>query len=44
MTRQPLSSADRDALIAQATSAGHCWFVVCVGAALAIFAGVIHIG
>lgn len=26
-----LSIADRDTLILQASSAAHCWFVVCVG-------------
>jgi len=41
--RYPLSCADRDALIVQATSAAHCWLVVCAGAVLAALASLIHI-
>lgn len=43
MSRRPLSTADRDTLILEATSAVHCWFVVWAGAVLAVFAGLIRI-
>lgn len=43
MTCRPISTADRETLIQQATSAVQCWLVVGAGAALAILAGVIHI-
>jgi hypothetical protein len=36
--RRPISLADRDILILQATSAVHCWFVVLAGAAFVALA------
>jgi len=43
MARRPLSSAERDALILQATSAARCWLVVSAGAVLAGLGGMIHL-
>lgn len=40
--RRPISSADRDTLILQATSAAHCMLVICAGAALTALAGLVH--
>jgi hypothetical protein len=41
MIRDPISPADREALIAQAISAAHCWFFVCACAALAVLAAIL---
>jgi hypothetical protein len=43
MTRFPISPAEREGLITQATAAAHCWFVVCAGAALTVFAHLLPI-
>lgn len=39
MTHRPISSSDRDSLIAQAYSSARCWFVVCAGLLLIILLG-----
>jgi len=43
MTRQPLSTADRDSLIAQAASAAHCWFLIGASLAMVALAGMVHV-
>jgi hypothetical protein len=39
MTRLPILCLDRESLIAEATSAGRCWFVVSAGVLLILLAG-----
>jgi hypothetical protein len=43
MTRRPVTSADRDTLILQATSAAHCWFLVGASLAMVALAGMVNI-
>lgn len=38
MTHLPISCLDRESLIAEATSAGRCWFVVTAGVLLTLLA------